>query len=303
MREKSLSDHDGFVHRRQWAAESSCSKRVVPWECDQPSALGRPLKPALLVLWGCWVWPFRVPGPPGWLCTRRRSVPPAVFDWTWPATWGWTTKLQSSVPLGPQGASVAWAPWRSLCPGTAEGSCPGPTPPALQMPDRMEWALLLQNVLKGRWCHRAHRGRHGQKPRGERLLFCRVGVHVAPCGLSERWSWWEDPGRAAGADSWRASPASVSVPKHLVCRRINRKSSHLTQQHFPSWEEDSESSVHSGTCRGAGGVCTRRGASRVDVSVPTSPPWPTTLWSPQTAQLFQGALPTLLRVNPLHPPN
>ena len=44
-----------------------------PWEGDQPSALGRPLEPVLLVLWGCWVWPFRVPGPPGWLCTQKKE--------------------------------------------------------------------------------------------------------------------------------------------------------------------------------------------------------------------------------------
>ena len=44
---------------------------------------------------------------------------------------------------------MAWAPWRSVCPGMAEGRHPGRTPLALQPPDRVEWALLSQKVLGG----------------------------------------------------------------------------------------------------------------------------------------------------------
>ena len=83
------------------------------------------------------VWGAVIPGNPG----REREGSTGADQG---AMSGWTTELH---PTGTPGANVAWAPWRSVCPGMAEGHHPGWTPLALQPPDRVEWALLSQKVL------------------------------------------------------------------------------------------------------------------------------------------------------------
>lgn len=120
------------------------------------------------------VWGAVIPGNPGREREGSKSANQGAMS-------GWTTEL---CPAGTPRANVAWAPWRSVCPGMAEGHRPGRTPLALQPPDPVEWALLPQKVLVGAGEVTEPAG--AGVGRSEGPLFRRVRVCMDPCSHTER---------------------------------------------------------------------------------------------------------------------